>query len=374
MRARVCSGCLLIGLLLWSGLANAQVDWSEYDVLWQAVVEGHQTVAEADEDDAPALIDAAIERDTNFLMWIEAVVETDDFGALPEDRQLSLVNAQNRAQFLRARLLLAKGECASAREDIEAIGWRPNVDEELRQALDEQLAEIVRCVPPVRIATLRIECTPMDAEVWIDGEMAGLAEGAHDVEVGEHHVTLRAAGFRDYEFTFDAGMEGEPIQHGPVAMELFEPEVTEPVEATSEAAQEPEEPDRGIGLHEVAPAPSDGPGAAPFVLLGTGAALAIGGLLYDFAITADTRDEFEAIQAECENGCTEDRHSRGEDLRDDLGTAKIVDGLLYGGAFVAVTVAVILLFTGGDGGSDVPVAIAPSIGPQGFGGVLTVGF
>ena len=371
MRARFCSTTLFIGLFLFGSSVEAQVDWSDYDVLWEALVEGHRTLAEAGEsDETPALLADAISRDTRFLMWIDEAVATEEFESLPADEQLSLLNARNRVQFLRAGLYLQNGDCEEAQADIEAIQWRPNVDEELRQALNEQLRQILHCVPRQRFVTLDIECRPTDAEVWIDGSLIGSADETHEVELGEHTVVLRADGFREHSFAFSAQVEGATIEHGPVQLELAE----EPVEVVAEVTDLVGETEQNIGLRETAPPPSDGPGAAPFVLIGTGVALAIGGLIYDFTVVAETVDNLEVVQAECDAGCTADRHAYGERLQDDLGTERIVDGLLYGGAFVAVTVGVILLFTGGDSASDASVAVSPALGPNRLGGVVSVGF
>ena len=371
MRSRLVSGLLITGFVFVCSSAEAQVDWSDYDVLFEAAVEGHRTLAEAGEsEETPALITEALASDTRLIMWLDEVVETDEFGALPQDRQRTLLNARNRVQFFRAGLYLQNGDCEAAQADISAIQARANVDDELREALNEQLREILHCVPRQRFVTLEIECRPVDAEVWIDGSLIGSADETHEVELGEHAVVLRAAGFRDHSFTFSARVEGATIDHGPVELELIE----EPVETVAEVTEPDVETEQSIGLRETAPPPSDGPGAAPFVLIGTGAALAIGGLIYDFTVVSQTVDNLEAVQAECDAGCTAERHAYGEQLQDDLGTERIVDGLLYGGAFVAVTVGVILMFTGGDSASDASVAVAPALGPNRLGGVVAVDF
>ena len=373
MRFLLHSTVLLISLTTLSAPAHAQVDWSEYDELYQAVVESHRAAA-----DSPDWNDDAIGCDGRFLTWLEAVVVTAEFEALPEDRQLSLLNAQNRVQFLRARLYLQQGECDSAREDIEAIGQRPNVDEELRQALDGVLAEVQQCVPPIQTATLRITCTPTDAEVLIDGQPVGLANDTFEVELGEHQVVLRADGFDDASFLINAQVEGEMIEHGPISLELVQPVVPEPpetgpTETMAETNQVPVGEEEGVGLRDLVPPVGD-PGMVSYVLIGAGASLLIAGLVYDLAITAETRDDFEALQSECENGCSDDRYAEAEALQGDIDGAKVVDGVLYGSAIIATTVGVILLVTSGDSGDDSSVVVAPEIGPQRFGGVVSVGF
>ena len=371
MQARLFSGTLLIYLILFGSSVQAQVDWSDYDALWQALVEGHSALAEAGEsDDTPALIADAISRDTRFLMWMDEAIATDDFSHLEIDRQLSLLNARNRVQFLRAGLFLQNGDCEEAQADIEAIQWRPNVDEELRQALNEQLRAITDCVSRQRFVNLDIDCRPSNAEVWIDGSLIGPADQVHEVALGEHSVVLRAPGFEDDTFTFSAQVEGETIEHGPIQLELVE----EPVETVAEVAEPAVETEQNIGLRETAPPPDHGPGATPFVLIGAGAALAIGGLIYDFTVVSETVDNLEAVQAECDAGCTVIRHDYGEQLQDDLGTERIIDGLLYGGAVAAVTVGVILLVTGGDSSSDPSVVVVPTLGLNRLGGSISVDF
>ncbi len=373
MRFCLTSGLLIVGLTALSAPAYAQVDWSQYDELYQAVVESHRAAADSADRN-----DDAIGCDSRFLTWIEAVVVTAEFEALPEDRQLSLLNAQNRVQFLRARLYLQQNQCDSARADIEAIGERPNVDEELRQALDGVLAEVQQCVPPIQTANLRITCTPADAEVLIDGQPVGLASDTYEVELGEHQVVLRAEGFDDASFRVNAQVEGEMIEHGPISLESVQPEVPDLAEAEStetvtEASQAPVGGEEGVGLRDFVPPVGD-PGMVSYVLIGAGASLLIAGLVYDLAITAETRDDFEALQSECESSCSDERYAEAEALQGDIDTAKVVDGVLYGSAIIATTVGVILLVTSGDSGDDSSVVVAPDIGPERFGGVVSVGF
>ncbi len=347
-RLRITAGLLLALLVSIAASAVAQEDWrSEYDALERAVFSAHQALADAGEGATSEALEAAETADSALIDWIAQAFETPVIQALPVDERQTLLTTRNRAQYLRARVRIRLGRCDGAAGDVAALRDRPTLDDELAAALDGVSDGLTDCVAAPTMATLQITCTPEAAEVWIDGALAGDGLDRFEVTPGVHQLSLRAEGFANHDSEITVSTSGEAVSVGPIAL-------------VSVGATESTSADDGEqGSHVV-----------PFVLIGVGAALAGGGLLYDLGFST-TRDDLSVIQAECEAGCTAARYAEGQALQDDFDTGRIIDGLLYGGALVSVGVGLVLLLT--DGTSDAaPVAVTPRLGRGG--GVLEVGW
>ena len=348
MRSCILSVCLFVVISLLAGQARAQVDWSEANDLLRAVSEGHRAVAEGAEEELPALIEDAIERDTQFLTWIDEAIATTDFGMLPVESQLDLLNRRNRAQLLRARLYLRQGECRLARDDIEAIGSRANVDPELRQALDAELGEILRCVPPT--ATVEEVPAPDPATGEATGTASDLvADAATDAEESTPSEPPEPT---PVVAEVPPTPPEEPVPTPEVAEPVPTPEVAEPVPATLVA--------------ETAPA-DEGGNLAPWILMGSGAALIAGGIGYDVAMAGD-RTELENLNNECREQLCD--YTRAEELDESLSTARIVEWTLLGAGAAAVVTGVILLLVS-DGSSDPSVTAGVQPVGDGFRAVVS---
>ena len=102
------------------------------------------------------------------------------------------------------------------------------------------------------------------------------------------------------------------------------------------------------------------------MLIGTGAALFVGGLGYDISLI-DERDELDEIQAICPD-CTTAQFNRGEELGQPLVDSKPVIWSLYGvGAAVAVSGLVWLLLNEGGAETTMGVSAGPALRPDGVG-------
>ena len=98
-----------------------------------------------------------------------------------------------------------------------------------------------------------------------------------------------------------------------------------------------------------------------WVMLGGRAVLLAAGFVYDLS-TVSTRDCFSLLQEACELGCTEGEYSAAEEVKYDIQTAPVVDGLLYGGAAVDLGVALRMLLMQDPGESTDSVTVIPCLG------------
>ena len=55
--------------------------------------------------------------------------------------------------------------------------------------------------PTPIMGTINIMCTPLKADVYVDGKMVGTTPLMHDLIIGKHKITLRKEGYADYEQT-----------------------------------------------------------------------------------------------------------------------------------------------------------------------------
>ena len=109
---------------------------------------------------------------------------------------------------------------------------------------------------------------------------------------------------------------------------------------------------------EPSPVASGAPGReiAQWTLIGTGAALILGGVVYDRVLAGDA-DEFDALQADCAEGpCDSDR---ARALQSTLRSGKVGVGTLVGVGVAAALTGTILWLTGGDGQETHGVTAAP---------------
>ena len=340
---------LLVSLVLLSIAtpAFAQLDQVEYGRLMDAFVEAHRALEQAGPETGTEPLEEALLRDTELLEWVEAAVDTDDFEELGDAERAAIVDTRNRVQYWRAVVLLRLSRCDEASADAHAVVGRGDIDQELADLLGSLLAEAASCTVLSESARVTIECTPADAQVVIDGVDAGLASDVHEVELGSHRVVLSADGYTARSLTFEAAAAGDTVALGPVVLES----VGGDVETTA-------------GLDYV-----------PWIVIGGGAALAIGGLIFDLT-WMEERDELQQIQDECDAGCTDERHDQGVALGDDIKGARIIEGLLYGSAVAAIVAGVVLLVTGdAEHESDEPaVTVQPTFGRDGTGFSLGIRF
>ena len=124
------------------------------------------------------------------------------------------------------------------------------------------------------------------------------------------------------------------------------------------------------GPTEAVASDRDGPGVAPFVLIGVGVALTATALIYDSTL-GDDWDEFSAIQSDCLNGSCD--YNRGVELQGNLEDGRVVVACLLGAGVASALVGTILLLVSPD--EDGPdVAWSPQLQPNRIGFVVSGGF
>lgn len=110
----------------------------------------------------------------------------------------------------------------------------------------------------------------------------------------------------------------------------------------------------------------------PIVLVGSGAALIIAGVVYEFVHLSDL-DEFEQIQNDCNTSSTCE-YDRGLELQSDIDGAKPIIGVLLGAGIVAGIVGTVLLLTGDGDNEPETYSLAPMVGSDRIGGSVFVRF
>ena len=219
VRQRLCVAILMTGVLFFpSDELLAQIELSQYDTFMREVVEGHQAVEGSTIETLPAALQEAVARDTAMLAWLHQALESEEFDNLQAEQRLVLVQTKNRVQYLRAGLYIRQGRCDDAMADVREVLTRENLDQELQARLAEMLDDVVQCVP-AQSGLLRVECTPEDARVFLDGRVAGRTTDTIEVTVGGHLVVLRADGFADHTLNVTVAEVGEVVEIGPVLME-----------------------------------------------------------------------------------------------------------------------------------------------------------
>jgi cysteine-rich repeat protein len=159
---------------------------------------------------------------------------------------------------------------------------------------------------------LLIDCGVGGAEVTVDGELVARtgADGTARVELteGRHRVEVSSPGFMTDSTTVEAAVGRVETRR----MAL--------IEAASDSS------------------------AAPWIVVGLGAALIVGGVAVDVASSGDL-DELSTLRDACiggdTSGCTADDLDRGGRLSADLESAADLSVLLYGAGAAAVLIGVI---------------------------------
>ena len=247
--------------------------------------------------------------------------------------------------------------------ELEAFGDQARQDLfNLRQNLIVVLCELDDCAE----ARTQLEEGLGDAAIMPEGAVGRLGAMQNPIDSCQTRVDAIAA--VEVPPTPDTGTE-EPDE--PVPDEPVEPDEPVPAEPDAVAMATPDEPpDEPVDDEPVDDEP-DGGGVnvVAISLIAGGAAIAIGGLVWDLAL-GGTRDDFEALQAQCEAGCDSATHARAEELQGDLDTGSIGTVLLYGlgGATAAVGIVLLVLSLGDD--DEPPVAVSPLLGPDRVGAVV----
>ena len=324
MLNRMVLSALLVAVALPPAMAKSIIPVEVHPLVILPALPAQTAVTE----EAAALATAAYE---------EATVKhaaSDLTGALDAANRAYAAVPNASTAVIRATLL---GEIGRHRDAFEAYlvasELEPTDDE--RRLIDEGLAAHgAACVPPLGWA--RVQVSPAGTAVQLSGttvkppRIVGLSAGSHDVR-------LAAKGYEEQMLSLDVRTGKETVAQFMLGRPVPKPEVVAtPVSTTPPTAVEKSPP------------------VVPWVLVGSGAAVALGGLGINlWALdAAATRDSYATPGA---GGLSEtERQTKYEAAQKDAETRAVVSYVMYGVGGATVVAGVVLLLLPED---DVPSAV-----------------
>lgn len=273
--------------------------------------------------------------------------------------------------------------CAHAQAfDAARYGELVRVSNERYRAAEAETDEEARTALLSESAALKTEALEMLRTALLDGEVDSFRDQAQQdlFNLQQNLIVLLsdldecAAALSQLEEALgDAEIlpDGSTERLAAMRMNIVDCEarVAAAVETTDPETTPTEPPDDGA---DTAPPIDDGDGegvsVAAISLIAGGAAIVLGGLVWDLAL-GGTRDDFDTLKAECETGCDSSTYSRLQELQSDLDTGAIGTLVLYGvgGATVVVGTVLLILSLGDD---EAPVAVTPFVGPSHAGAMV----
>ena len=202
--------------LSWAAWAAA-ADVEAYSQLAQRVAEIQERLNE-DNPVSTELREEAVQAYGELVSWFDGYFAEPEFADLAPDQQAAARTDRHRLEFNIAQHLIALERCDESRDRLRGLLDVVVEDDELRPRLAATYDEAIACLNRVNTAALSVTVTPADAEVLVDGVFVGLATVSHDVELGDHTLTLRADGYEPAEQSFSAQRAGEEIAVGPIAL------------------------------------------------------------------------------------------------------------------------------------------------------------
>jgi hypothetical protein len=328
MTPRLFAAVTALCIVLSAGLARAQApDFNEYASLLDQANAAHDALDAAPAEQRPALSEDALARDLAVIQWLDAFFATDAFAGLSPDQQALAYRDRYRTEYNAAHLLIDLNRCGEARDRVGALLSSPANDAELRPRLTEVYDQAVACDRRTQVAILQVATTPENAALALDGQDIGPASAPHTVALGAHTLVVSAPDYASETLSFEASEADQVVSVGPVE------------------------------LIALARAPSRAPTVAEWTLwgLGTGA-LATGLVLWVSGL--DRQSQIDSLASGLAPAPGE------QDLTDRL----ILEGLLIGGAGLAMgVVGTVLYLTGGPSSppSDGTASIRGALGPTG---------
>ena len=228
------------------------------------------------------------------------------------------------------------------RRYVEAIDHLERAMQDPRKALDdEQRRSVQQLLERARrfVGTVRIETRPDDARVLVDGKE--VSEREVMLDVGEHQLSAEAEGFETTVMTVTA----RPMETEQVLLLLR-------ATVSPDAPEEPEEPEEAE--------PETPVNLLPWILVGSGAALGIAGVVTGLQADSDFN--------QLEDGCDGDVCSSGlEDTKKRGEVLDTVTNVLWVAGGVAIAAGVVLLLVGGGDESESSVEVTAGAGCDGDG-------
>ena len=247
--------------------------------------------------------------------------------------------ARAHALYPNARTLRGMGLAAfesrnyvAARELLRASlahAERP-LDAEQRKDVEAVLAR-----SESNIARVKVALTPATAQLLVDGEPAVLQEGALLLDPGEYSMEARAPGYRNARLGFSA----EAGQNKTLEIALV-------------SEQAPSHASAGTASGTAVDTSGGGSNVLPWVVMGGGAALLVGGVVTGL-MTNGAEDD---LRKSCEAGaCDEDARDRGKTLQVATNVLLPVGGVALG------TGLVLWFLTRDEGAQDPRAARVPAL-------------
>jgi hypothetical protein len=319
-------------VMLLASTARAQdFEVAEYSELENLAVTAFGLLQEAPPERQDALRDTAIDRFMAVTTWLDGYIASPAFESLPDEEKANVYRSRYRWEYSTADLLIADDRCQAARDHIRALLDSPINDPELRPRLTRSYEDAIECVNRPRLATLVVEAEPADAQVFVDGALAGLVLAELQIPLGSHRVSVRAPGFISEELEVVAEVEGQRLEVGPVALLAEAPVETGPT----------------------------GPTWYEWTLWGAGLA-AVGTGVYYFLWAEDRQQTLDSPP----QGRRVADPEHEEDIVDDLRLVGIVS-TSAGVAFALVGTLSFVLRDRGPGGAEVPTTARFELGPVG---------
>ncbi len=273
----------------------------------------------------------------------------------PEGERVEQAYREFRAAYALSnspKILGNMGLCAMKLErDGEAIDAYTRYLREVPDVDPDERAQIVRDLQTLSISVVRVQLTVnaksfvvTDVRVPVKGERVtnvypmASSPAALGIRPGHHVITLRAPGFQDSVWEFEA-FSGTKESH-----------------AVTLKADEPRPAPR-VGGDEPRPAPRS---VAPWVVAGVGGALLAAGAITGIVALGKT--------SSISDTCPKDVCPSSFDLEGARSSARtfvsLTDGLLIGGGALVLGGLTWGLLSGGKGGADAP-KVAAACSPQG---------
>jgi hypothetical protein len=217
---------LLVALLLLVSvrpLAAQEIDWDQLHSLTDTADAIEAMLRVSSPSERADLSRQAVDAYRDILEWYETTFDTSEFtGLAPEFQQTARAQA-DRVEYNLSRHLVVLDQCGEARERLRGLLARTLDDAEIRPLLTDAYDDSVECMARTRTAEFRVDVTPGDAELLVNGVFVGLATRAYPVPVGEHTITVRADGFVSRTLPLSANTEGALVALGPIVLEAVAP-------------------------------------------------------------------------------------------------------------------------------------------------------
>ncbi len=205
-------------------------DFEQHGVL---TTDANEAFSNLSEDSNTAERSDAAETAARVVGWLNEFGALDAFSAPSEYQHESARTDRHRWGSNIARQWLVMETCAEARDQVASTLEVGVSDAELLSQPSGAFAEAAICAFASRFGNVKIEATPMEAQLIIDRVAPGNTGTAHCVELAHHDLTLRATGYVDRETEFELTEPDAEVNLGPFALAAETVSQVEPAKRSS---------------------------------------------------------------------------------------------------------------------------------------------